>query len=568
MPSIFGFAASKQPVRRRRTRRLVLEGLEDRALMSITSTIDITSIAQNSETGQNHTDESMSSGGSTSATWTSGSDSVSAHASGSVTTDGLSLSGSASNSTDEQGSGHPYMAGVASVYFYTTITVATRSTVYFDLTPQFSHSPDHTARGGLSLIRYGSSTQELLDVVDRDLDGLSGSHITRVLDLTAGTYTFRTAIYSVAEKNAAPTGPQSSSLGLNIIEVPLTAPTTTTLTIAPNPAVYGQPVTLSATVAANGSGLPAPTGKVTFLDGSDTIGLGDIDASGKVSVTIPKLAFGTHLITAVYGGDANNDPSTSQTLPMAVNPLVSLDQLKTIMKSLTSSDVQRYLQPLNDALAEFEINTPKRIAAFLGQVAVETGDLSRWTELGPKQSNLQSGYRLPFNRRPALTTTLTNSADWYEYWYGPWTGFDPYPNDPSKTYAAPATTLGNTQTGDGYRFIGRGPLQLTGRAHYQEAADYFDLPLLTAIGPDGDAARAQLADSSHPAIGLRVAAWFWQSQGLNAKADSIDASKPLLTGPNASIINRISIIISGGADIDKRRSKTSDAFKTLYTNQG
>lgn len=72
--------------------------------------------------------------------------------------------------------------------------------------------------------------------------------------------------------------------------------------------------------------------------------------------------------------------------------------------------------------------------------------------------------------------------------------------------------LGNTQPGDGKRYKGRGPLQLTGRANYREFGQalgiYFEEhPELVAV----------------PSIGLHVACEYWKRKGLNALADADDA---------------------------------------------
>jgi putative chitinase len=61
-----------------------------------------------------------------------------------------------------------------------------------------------------------------------------------------------------------------------------------------------------------------------------------------------------------------------------------------------------------------------------------------------------------------------------------------------------ARELGNTQPGDGWRFRGRGPTHLTGRANYADAARMTGLPLID---------RPELAEE--PAAGCVIAAWFW-----------------------------------------------------------
>ena len=65
--------------------------------------------------------------------------------------------------------------------------------------------------------------------------------------------------------------------------------------------------------------------------------------------------------------------------------------------------------------------------------------------------------------------------------------------------------LGNTQPGDGMRFKGRGPIQLTGRANYRAAGK--------ALGLDLEHNPKQAAS---PEVGFRTAAWFWNSRNLNS----------------------------------------------------
>jgi len=71
--------------------------------------------------------------------------------------------------------------------------------------------------------------------------------------------------------------------------------------------------------------------------------------------------------------------------------------------------------------------------------------------------------------------------------------------------------LGNTQPGDGKRYKGRGPIQLTGRANYRTYG--------RALGIDFERHPELVAT---PSIGLIVALRYWESKGLNAFADADD----------------------------------------------
>jgi beta-lactam-binding protein with PASTA domain len=91
--------------------------------------------------------------------------------------------------------------------------------------------------------------------------------------------------------------------------------TTTTLAASINPATLDASVKFSATVTGNG-----PTGTVQFLDGATSLGAPVALAAGVAALTTSTLAIGTHSITAVYNGDANNAASTSAALSEVVSP--------------------------------------------------------------------------------------------------------------------------------------------------------------------------------------------------------------------------------------------------------
>ncbi len=190
-------------------------------------------------------------------------------------------------------------------------------------------------------------------------------------------------------------------------------------------------------------------------------------------------------------------PQTVPGAPVHVLPayLVSQTQLTDIMMALQATDAARYLAPLNEAMEEFSINTPKREAAFLAQVAVEDYDLeglpTRQPDVGPWEENWtrKKHFHLPGSSRPAYTAT--SKEDYFNYWYGP-----------NPKYPQPAKTLGNTQPGDGFEFRGRGPIQLTGRYNYMKVGDALDLDLLA--DPD-----LVLDNVNHPSVGFRVSAYFF-----------------------------------------------------------
>ena len=129
-------------------------------------------------------------------------------------------------------------------------------------------------------------------------------------------------------------------------------------------------------------------------------------------------------------------------------------------------DAAIVFQPIIDnAAPDFDINTPKRMAAFLAQVGHESGGLHWLTEIwGQTAAQMRYEGRLD---------------------------------------------LGNTQPGDGFMFRGRGLIQITGRDNYQLCS--------TALATDFISNPQWLAQ---PEYAVRSAMWFWQSHGLNELADA------------------------------------------------
>lgn len=73
--------------------------------------------------------------------------------------------------------------------------------------------------------------------------------------------------------------------------------------------------------------------------------------------------------------------------------------------------------------------------------------------------------------------------------------------------------LGNTQPGDGKKYKGRGPIQITGRYNYTAAASALNLPLVD---------QPQMA--AQPNVAFRISAWWWFANGLNAISDTGDVT--------------------------------------------
>jgi len=169
---------------------------------------------------------------------------------------------------------------------------------------------------------------------------------------------------------------------------------------------------------------------------------------------------------------------------------LSATMLATIMPK---ADAAKWAPALSAALAEYNIDTPLRASAFLAQLAHESVELTRLEE------NLNYSADGLLKTWPKRFTSGTAAI------------YARHPEKIANFVYAKRNGNGDEPSGDGWRFRGRGPIQLTGRANYRAAAIALEAPL----EENPEAVLAAL-------VGARVAGWYWESHGLNALADAED----------------------------------------------
>lgn len=152
-------------------------------------------------------------------------------------------------------------------------------------------------------------------------------------------------------------------------------------------------------------------------------------------------------------------PINTQATPQ----LVSRGQLLDIAIHSDISRLDCLLQPINDVLARYQINTPLRVCHFLAQIAHESDGFNTNEEYASGEDYEERG------------------------------------------------DLGNIEVGDGVRFKGRGLIQVTGRANYGECSDALGFDLIN--NPE------QLASFD---LACLSAGWYWDKHNLNSCADDDD----------------------------------------------
>lgn len=161
--------------------------------------------------------------------------------------------------------------------------------------------------------------------------------------------------------------------------------------------------------------------------------------------------------------------------------LLSADQLRAIVPHCANPD--GWVEPLNAALARFGITAKDEIAAFLAQVAVESREFNRLAEdLSYSAERLCQVWPKRFPNVAAAQPYARNPQQLAQFVYGK------------------RASLGNETAEDGWRYRGRGLIQITGRANYAACAVGLADPLLLNC-PD----RLQTK-----AIAALSAAWFWK----------------------------------------------------------
>lgn len=187
-------------------------------------------------------------------------------------------------------------------------------------------------------------------------------------------------------------------------------------------------------------------------------------------------------------------------------PVASVGGLK--LEKLKGHIPDAVIAQIPDTAAKFNINTPLRLAHFLAQCGHESGGF----KVTQENLNYSAKGLMGIFKKYFPTQALAES----------------YQRQPqkiaNKVYASRMDN-GSEASGDGYKFRGRGYIQLTGRANY------------TAFGKAINEDIANNPDVVSGKYALLSAAWFWSKNGLNTLADG---------GASDQVVTSITKRVNGG----------------------
>lgn len=204
----------------------------------------------------------------------------------------------------------------------------------------------------------------------------------------------------------------------------------------------------------------------------------------------PNQRFTPDMVTAIDGlADMMGIPAMPHS---GVIGMIDAALLKVACPERTEAQIVQWVVPIQKACVRYKIDSVRRVAAFLAQMAHESGLIPG------REENLNYSAKRLTEVWPSRFPTLAAAQ--------------PYANNPQKlANRVYANRMGNGDeaSGDGWRFRGAGPGQLTGRSNW------------TGFGKANNMTPDQAVEYGRTLEGgVMSFGWFWETNGLNALADT------------------------------------------------
>jgi len=193
--------------------------------------------------------------------------------------------------------------------------------------------------------------------------------------------------------------------------------------------------------------------------------------------------------------------------------MITATQLVKIMPACKNAAV--YAELFNELFPKFDITTKKRQAAFISQVGHESGSLNRLIEnLNYSAQGLATTWpgRYSTGKKIKVGNRLVHEPNLLAQ------SLHRRPEAIANNCYANRLGNGNEQSGEGWKYRGRGLMQITGKANYQMCSAYCGLDLVK---------NPELLEQRR--IAVETALCFWRHNDLNRLADKISDTKPNVT---------------------------------------
>jgi putative chitinase len=210
---------------------------------------------------------------------------------------------------------------------------------------------------------------------------------------------------------------------------------------------------------------------------------------------LPRLSPFAHSVglipNTVLREEASRTRSRSALWTSPFELLITASLLSRVFRGLSSNKAAAFVDPMNLYLVRHRIDSVCRISAFFGQVAVESAGLS------------QMGENLHYTTAEALDKAYGRRLQGKEV-----SKYLGAPDRLANLVYSDRMGNGDEASGDGWRYRGRGLMQLTGRENYARFSKDTSIDALS----DPDLL-------SHPSMAVLSACWYWGSKSLNSLAD-------------------------------------------------
>lgn len=211
-----------------------------------------------------------------------------------------------------------------------------------------------------------------------------------------------------------------------------------------------------------------------------------------------------------------------------------INLLEKIYPDSTKENREKFANALKLAMMRYNIDNVNRSRAFLAQIGAESGQLR------------------------AVVENLNYSAKGLRSIFGKYFKTDAEAEQYARKPEAIANVVyanrlgnGDTESGDGWKYRGRGLIQLTGKSNYEKATnEMYALPLGVDFVDEPDLLAT-------PEYAAQSAAWFWEAHGLNALSDQLGGVD------DADVFKQITKRINGGYNGLEERTALYERAKTV-----